>query len=626
MHSNIIEEAMNINCFKNHGKPYLQVIGFRSVLKDGERVFERFVVRNLGPLSRFDDGLPDFVKRLRESFRAGTPIIKELNDLVEPIDSLKITSKPSIVDEKITFDVSKMDPSSILGEVKNIGYFVLDAIYNCLGINEVMILTKSREDILYDLNGITKMLMFGRILQPDSKIGTFDDRKRYAFQVTSCEDVNEVYHALDVLDNKAGAIQNRMHLRLTSLIGRSTQICFYDVTNFWFEINNNDKDLLDDDGNVIQYGLRKRGVSKENRREPIVQMGLFIDDNGIPIGYQLFPGNNNDQSTLRPALEKTINKMNLGRVIVVADAGLNGGPNIASLLEQGNGYIMPRSAKSSNASIKRYMIDDSDYQWNEDKTFKVKSKIINRLIIDSNGNKMKIDEKLVVYWSQKHYDRDVHEMMKLRELLDSIVSNPNKVKTNFKLAQKFLVEFYCDPATGEVEDGVKHFEILTQKLDEQTELMGYYSIFTSEKEMSDLEIINKYHGLSRIEDSFRITKSDLEGRPVFVRTPEHINAHFLICFVALTMIRMIQFKILKYQGKDTLNTDGWESGLSADRIKKALNSWITEPFCGYWRLSDPEKNEDLQLILETFGVDWKLGYAKVSELRNLKRAFDKNLI
>jgi transposase len=435
-----------------------------------------------------------------------------------------------------------------------------------------------------------------------------------------------VYQALDILDQKAITIQNRMNLRISSTIGRSTQICYYDVTNFWFEINKNDPDIIDDDGNVVRYGLRKRGMSKENRREPIVQMGLFIDDNGIPLGYQLFPGNNNDQSTLRPAIEKTINNMNLGRVIVVADAGLNSGSNISSILDQGNGYIMPRSAKASDKSIKKYMLDDDGYTWNEDNTFKVKSKIYNRRIIDYTGKPRTITEKLVVYWSKKHYDRDVHEMEKIRELLDSIVSNPKKVKTNFKLVEKYLVELYYNPETGEIADNKKHYEISATKLLEETELMGYYSLFTSEEYMSDKEIIHKYHGLSRIEDSFRITKSDLEGRPVFVRTPEHINAHFLICFVALTMVRIIQFKILKFQGKDTLNIDGWESGLSVRRIQVALNLWSTESFCGYWRLSGLDDEEDLKLILNTFGVDWKLGYAKDSELRKLKSAFDKAVL
>jgi transposase len=537
----------------------------------------------------------------------------------------EVTTLPPL-NEQIIFNVSKYDPSSVIRDVKNIGFFLLEALYNNLGINDVLSLEKSRKKLDYDINGIAKMLMIGRVLRPDSKIGTFEDRGRYSFQVTSCDDVGEVYKSLSILDNKADTIQNRINSRIVSTIGRSTQICYYDVTNFWFEISKNDLDLTDSAGNIIQYGLRKRGMSKENRKEPIVQMGLFIDDNGIPIGYQLFPGNNNDQSTLRPAMEKTINHFNFGRVIVVANAGLNGGPNIASLVEQGNGYIIPKSTKSSTKAVKDYMIDENDYTWNEDRTFKSKSKIVERKIIDSTGELRIIKEKLVVYWSKKHYDRDVHEMEKIRELLNFIVANPKKVKTNFKTVEKYLVEVHYDPETGERENGVKRYEISMQKLNKELELMGFYSLLTSEIDLTDTDIIHKYHGLSRIEDSFRITKSDLEGRPVFVHTPEHINAHFLICFVALVMIRLIQFKILKFQGKETKNSTGWESGLSANRIQTALNSWFAESFCGYWRLSDVDANEDLKLILQTFDVNWKMGYATDFELRKLKTTFDKAVL
>jgi hypothetical protein len=152
--------------------------------------------------------------------------------------------------------------------------------------------------------------------------------------------------------------------------------------------------------------------------------------------------------------------------------------------------------------------------------------------------------------------------------------------------------------------------------------MGYYTIMTSEIDKPDMEIIKKYHGLSRIEDSFRIIKSDLEGRPVFVRTAQHINAHFLICFIALTMIRLIQYKILKSQGKNTLNKDGWESGLTAESIQEALNLWFAEKLSGeYYRLNKP--TEDLKTILKAFKVDGELKIPNGKELHLLKKKFDE---
>jgi transposase len=433
----------------------------------------------------------------------------------------------------------------------------------------------------------------------------------------------EVYRALDRLNEKADAIQTRMNTKIRAAIGRNTEVCFYDVTNYFFEIGQNDGDETDETGKVTKPGLRKKGVSKEKRGEPIVQMGLFIDDNGIPIAYRLFPGNNTDQTTLRPALEKSIDKMKFGKVIIIADGGLNSGPNIAHILSKGNGYIVSKSTKKSDKNVKAWMLEEDGYVWNEKKTFKVKSMIRTRKIKDENGQTIEIKEKLVCYWSKKHYDREVKENTKFIEYLESVIRNPDKLKDKPKKIEKFLAKTQVDKETGEIlENAETLLSIDESKIKEYFDLLGYYTLMTSETEKSDREIINKYHGLSRIEDSFRITKSDLEGRPVYVRTPEHINAHFLIRFIALTMIRLIQHRILKFQGKGTLNEDGWESGVTADRIKEALGSFEADALPGgYYRLTRP--NVDMRLILESMGADADLRLPTATDLRKLKKAVDE---
>ena len=148
--------------------------------------------------------------------------------------------------------------------------------------------------------------MFGRVLIPDSKQGTFNEKDRYVFDVTSSNNLKEIYRALDCLNLISDSIQKRMNHKISRIFGRNMEICFYDVTNYYFEIDKNDQDSFDDAGNITSEGLRKKGVSKEKRRDPIVQMGLFIDDNGLPVAYRLFPGNHIDQTTLRPALKKSI--------------------------------------------------------------------------------------------------------------------------------------------------------------------------------------------------------------------------------------------------------------------------------------------------------------------------------
>jgi len=330
-------------------------------------------------------------------------------------------------------------------------------------------------------------------------------------------------------------------------------------------------------------------------------MGLFIDDNGIPIGYKLFPGNNADQTTLRPALNKVIHKMDFGRVIIIADGGLNSDKNICHIVGAGNGYIVSKSTKKSAKTIKDWILDEDGYVWNDSRTFKVKSQIRTRKVKDEKGITHEITEKIVSFWSKAHYDRECHENKKFIEYLESVAAFPDKLKDKEKKISKFLKKRTVDKATGELIDATETLEIDMVKVREYFDLMGYYTLMTSETDKPDAEIINKYHGLSRIEDSFRITKSDLEGRPVYVRTPEHINAHFLTCFVALTMIRLIQYKILQHQGKDTKNENGWESGLSAERIQTALKDWCADPLPqGHYRLTRP--SDDLRLILNACGV------------------------
>lgn len=606
---------MYIDCVKNSGKPYLRVAESYSVTENGIRKNRKRTIRNIGPLSRFDDGKPNFLKRLKESFKEGHPIIGGLSDLLEN----------KIKKRRVVIEFDREDKTECMSEPKNIGYFLLDGLYDSLGIYDVLNKHKSMTKIEYDLNGLAKLLMFGRILAPDSKSDTFKGRKGYAFEVTSSDNLIEIYRALDALNEKADAIQIRMNYKIKNTIGRNTEVCFYDVTNFYFEMEENDKDILDNAGSVVQEGLRKRGPSKEKKTEPIVQMGLFIDNKGIPIAYRLFPGNHIDQTTLRPALKNSIDKLNFGKVIIVADGGLNSDKNIAHILSEGNGYILSKSTKKSAKVVKEWMLDEDGYEWNEKRTFKVKSKIRNRTVKDENGEKLEITEKLICFWSKKHYERELKENAKFIEYLESVIRFPDKLKDKPKKIEKYLKKMEVDKETGEIVDTKTYLSIDMDKVKEYTNLLGYYTIMTSETNKSDRDIINNYNGLSRIEDSFRITKSDLEGRPVYVSNPDHINAHFLICFIALTMIRLIQYKVLIYQGKDTMNENGWESGITAEKIKEALVGFRADALPGgYYRITKP--TEDLQLILDSLGIQADLVLPTISELRQLKYSLDKATI
>ena len=606
---------MYIDQVVNSGKPYLRVAESYSVRVYGVRKNKKRTVRNIGPLSRFDDGQPDFLRRLKKSFKDGSPIIAGLDDLISSVEP------PSKL--KIVFDRECDD--DVFSDPKNIGYFFLDAIYDALGIYDILNMHKSQSRIEYDLNGHAKALVFGRALSPDSKCATWKGRDNYLFDVVSSENLIEVYRALDVLDELSEKIQRRMNSKITKHIGRSKSICFYDVTNYWFEIDDPDEDEVSETGEVVKEGMRKRGPSKAKNRKPITQMGMFIDDNGIPVSYKIFPGNHIDQTTLRPAMKETINKMGFDRTVIVADGGLNSGKNLAHIVSQGNGYIVSKSAKGSTKEAKKWILDEEGYIWNEAKTFKLKSKIQMRTIKDEDGNNVAIKEKLISYWSKKQYDHAAHENRKFIEYLNEVAAHPDKLKDKQSKLQKYLIKTEADKETGEMVNSVSILSLDVEKINEDLGLMGYYTLMTSETEMDDSEVIDKYHGLSRIEAAFRVIKSDLDGRPVYVRSAGHINAHFLICFIALTMIRIIQHKVLKSQGIITNSTRNWEMGVTAEKIKSALSGFSSDALpSGYHRLT--KISEDLAQIAAAFGVDVALRIPNESEIRKLKYSIDKSFL
>lgn len=441
-------------------------------------------------------------------------------------------------------------------ELKNIVFLFLQSIYNSLEIYDLLREIKSNSKIEYDLNGLTKLLVFERILDPQSKKKTFENKDKFLFQIVDSNDINQIYRTLDVLIENSKKIQNRMNTKIkNSSIGRNTSLTYYDVTNYFFETMYGDEDVYELDENneiikdengepiIVKKGFRKKGVSKENNKGSIVQMGLFIDNNGIPVSHKLFPGNTQDKTTFKDVLENDIDEMNLGKIITVADNGMNTQENKYLIVEKGNGYIVSKSVKKSWKSQRDWALEDKDYTYiknnSNEVVFKYKSRVneITLTYKNEDGTKSKkiIKEKEIIYWSKKHYEKELHQNKKFIEYLESCKENPDKLKDKQRKSQEYIKVLDIDKKTGEVIKTDKLIVFLDEKLEKYKETLGYYSIVTSEINEDDKEIINRYHGLSRIEDSFRIIKSDLEGRPVYVWTEEHIKVHFLICFISLTI-------------------------------------------------------------------------------------------
>lgn len=622
---------MHIECTRNSGKPYLRIVEGKYTNENGKVKIKKKVLKNLGPLEKYDDGKPDFLKRFRDQFKNGE--LEFCKDFNIQLKSMK---------EKIKLEFASSD---FILEPKNIGYFFLNKVYNDLGIETVLNRFKSDSKIDYDLNGITKLLVFDRILHPSSKKKAFENKDEYIFPITTCNNLDQVYRALDVLDKKAKSIQLRMNTKIKqSPIGRDTSLTYYDVTNYYFETMYGDDDVyqFDENGNiqldskgkpiVLEKGIRKKGVSKENRKEPIVQMGLFIDNNGLPVSYKLFPGNTQDKTTFKNVLENDVEEMKLGRILVVADNGMNTQENKHLIVEQGNGYIVSKSVKKSWTKLRDWAQSEDDYTCIRNNlgevTFKYKSRITEIKLtyrkIDGTRDTKIVKEKEIIYWSKKHYDKEVYQNQKFIEYLESCKENPDKLKDKQRKSQEFIDVVDIDKKTGEVIKTDKLVVFLDEKLEKYKETMGFYSIVTSEIESEDQDIINRYHGLSRIEDSFRIIKSDLEGRPIHVWTKEHINAHFLICFIALTIIRILQYKLLKTENKNTFNVDGWEQGITAEKIKESLNQLQAEKLPQeYFKVS--KINEKVKRMLKALNIEFEFEEYTEKEIRKFRTLINNSM-
>ena len=417
---------------------------------------------------------------------------------------------------------------------KNFGYAALSRIYHELGIHTFLTNRQRHSKERYDANAIMKMLVYSRLLFPASKKSSYDGRERFFDR--SDYSLDDVYRFLSFLDKHRENLQIWMNDRIKKNYGRDTSLIYYDVTNYYFETDE-------------QNGFLHKGISKEHRPNPIIQMGLFMDNRGIPITYELFPGNTNDCLTYRPNFGRIKKQFDLGRVISVADKGMTTGDNIWYTINTPthDGYVFSMSIRGAEKGIKDYVLKEEGYEWLGSE-YKRKSRKSPRTILVTSvtGKKMKkqVDEKQVVFWSEKYAKRAKAERETALAKARDLAQNPgNYTRATSYGAAKYVKKIDYDKETGEILAASSILDIDEEKIREEEALDGYYMLLTSEIEATDDEIIDMYRGLWRIEESFKVTKSELEARPVYVWTKEHIEAHFLICFVALTIARILENKL-----------------------------------------------------------------------------------
>lgn len=521
---------------------------------------------------------------------------KEYEDPIKHFEeiALQMTEDYKNSNSSITLPI---DPSQTLpigtDNRRNFGYAALSAIYHELEIDVFFQNRQRMTKAEFNYNSIVRSLVFSRLIAPASKkasfeyLGHFFERADFSLA--------DVYRSLPFIKKYQSDLQIWIHEHIRQNYGRDTSLVYYDVTNYYFEI---------DEPNEM---LRK-GISKEHRPDPIVQMGLFMDTNGLPVSYGLFSGNTLDKQTLIPMMDKLQEEYSLGRIIIVADRGMITGDNIYQTLSDGNGYILSYSIRGSNKEFKEYVLKEDGYRAGES-GFKIKSRLTPRKIhvtdvLTGKKKTIPVDEKHVVFYSPAYAEKARAERAEVLKKAKDMIREPQKYNRSTSYgAAKYISNIAFDKKTGEIyTDAGKTLNLDLDLIAEEEKYDGYYAIVTSEYHLSDEKVIECYRGLWKIEESFKITKSDLETRPVYLQTLEHIQAHFLICFVSLVIARLLEYKLNRKYGVSAI----------LESLRRCECSLIEQNIYLFDYYDEP-----LRDIGELLGIDFSKKYRTLGDIKKV---------
>lgn len=560
------------------------------------------VIENLGYLEDYLEEYEDPVAHFQQ-------IAKEWNVRQEAPDSIEVR-----LSEKLPAQCSNR---------KNLGYAIIKLIYAKLQIREFFQNKQRQLPVEYNLNSIFSLLTFNRFLFPSSIKNAYETRDRFFDHFNFSLD--DVYRALDYFNRYSLELQKHLHARVSSLLGRNSEKAYYDVTNYYFEIPYEDEDSTDTERKV----KRKRGPSKEHRKDPIIQMGLLMDSKGIPMAFHTFSGNESEKTNMLPAIQRVKKDYEINRIIVVADRGLNTSDNTSILSgtnasdeKNNDGYVYGQSIRGADAEFKKWVLEQDGYSTTMEENkegetipFKHKSRLYAKEITkkDSNGVrrlKMTIYQKQMVYYSEKYAKKQKYEREKAITKAKDLIKNPaDYTKATSYGCVAYINNIFFSKETGEIVEG-KELSINEEKIAEEALYDGYYSIVTSEKELSDKEIRDLYKGLWEIEESFKIIKSEFKTRPVFVSTEAHIQAHFLICFVTLLIMRVLE----QFTGKCH----------SVRQIRNSLLNYSCSYLDQNYYLFD--YRDDVILTIEkTFGLDLSKKIMSLSEIKKISMYQDMKI-
>ena len=500
--------------------------------------------------------------------------LKKIYD--DPVAHFKAVCEQRTLEKKKNRSISLTIDLDALMEVrednlKNVGYGILKELYKELELDKFWNWKTRGLSVKYSIDQIFRLLVFSRILYPGSKKKAFDNRSIF-FEDFKGFSLDDIYYSLDIIARNQSALQKWIFDHSGSVCERDLSVSYFDCTNYYFDIGRPDVDTLDEDGNPVdkegnkaEPKYRKRGPEKNHRPDPIVEMGLLMDRNGIPLAYDLFPGNESEKVHMRPIINRVKNEFSDSRTIFVADRGLNTSDNIYWIngdnkgdYNPRDGYVYGQSVRGADAEFKAWVISGG-YQKQEllDEegnkiSFIHKSRIHPKELhvnVTKPGSRkpskktVRVDQKQMAYYSEKYAKKQKADRDAMIARAKDLIKHPKKYdKVTSAGSAAYVKNIAFDKTTGEIVEG-QILELDEEKIREQELYDGYYSIVTSELELTDLEMREIYRGLAKIEETFKISKSDFRSRPVYVSTNEHIDAHFSTCFTALVLIRLLQAKL-----------------------------------------------------------------------------------
>ncbi|MCK6606647.1 MAG: IS1634 family transposase [Ignavibacteriaceae bacterium] len=499
------------------------------------------------------------------SYRDGQKVRQEILfnfGVLENLPTSTLESFVRVISDKIlkkrltkAFSESFTKDQMAGGDILCYGYLPYKHLWKKLQIEEILgnISSKKRQKLGYDLSGCIYSMVINRLLSPSSKLMHHNKKQRFALlEGDTPVQLHQYYRSLEILAENKEEIEGKLFESRKNLFNAKLSVLFYDVTTFHFESQKSSE--------LLNYGFSK--ANKVN--EVQVVMGLLIDTDGIPVGYDLFPGNTFDAKTLPAVISSLKRKYNIDRIILVGDKGINSKENLINIKEAGFDYIVAGRLRSSSAELKKSILDKEGYtetvtgQTAEEDIFRYKV-IPHENKVTREGKEYRIEENLICTYSLKRAESDRADRERgIKKAEKAIASGVAGTLIRQKNGYKRFIKQENEHASSSGK-----LVLDTRRAKNEEAYDGYYFIQTSDRSLSPLEVINQYGFLFKIEESFRILKTTMNTRPVFHWNPERIRGHFMVCFIALLLERALELKLKESSVE-----------YSVEKIKDALNNSV----------------------------------------------------